>query len=334
MNTKSLLALLCLGFLATGLPATLSAQTDLDAFMEKVLARRDDNWKKLQQYVLDEKEAVDLTGPGRFPLWGMRREYTWFIRDGVFVRSPVSADGVKLSEGDRKKAEEEWIHRQKSREEREKRRAERRAKGEPEEPASTSISISNKGVEVSSSDDQQPAGQATITNTDDLLKQMREPEFVSSAYFLKFRFEKGHYALAGREKIGDVPALKIEYYPETGLFKEGRTKPDKKVKSEDERIEAQMNKVSMVTLWVDPKTYQILQYTFDNIDMDFLPGRALVRIDDLKATMQMAQQFPNIWLPKGIEMHFGMMLAVGAVDATYRVDYLNYKEAAVTYKIK
>ena len=28
------------------------------------------------------------------------------------------------------------------------------------------------------------------------------------------------------------------------------------------------------------------------------------------------------------------MLAVGAVDATYRVDYLNYKEAAVTYKIK
>ena len=33
-------------------------------------------------------------------------------------------------------------------------------------------------------------------------------------------------------------------------------------------------------------------------------------------------------------MHFGMMLAVGAVDATYRVEYLNYKEAAVTYKIK
>jgi hypothetical protein len=334
MNTKPLLALLCLGLLATGLPARLSAQTDLDAFMEKVLARRDDNWKKLQQYVLDEKEAVDLTGPGRFPLWGMRREYTWFIRDGIFVRSPVTADGVKISEADRKKAEENWIHRQKAREANEKRRAERRAKGEATEPQSTTVTISPKGVEVNSSDDQPPPNQPTITNTDDLLKQMREPEFVSSAYFLKFRFEKGHYALAGREKIGDVEALKIEYYPETGLFKEGRTKPDKKVKDEDERIEAQMNKVSMVTLWVEPKTYQILQYTFDNIDMDFLPGRSFVRIDDLKATMRMAQQFPNIWLPKGIEMHFGMMLAVGAVDATYRVDYLNYKEAAVTYKIK
>jgi hypothetical protein len=334
MNTKPLLAVLCLGLLATGLPARLSAQTDLDAFMEKVLARRDDNWKKLQQYVLDEKEAVDLTGPGRFPLWGMRREYTWFIRDGIFVRSPVTADGVKISEADRKKAEENWIHRQKAREANEKRRAERRAKGEKEDPKSTTVSISPAGIDVSSSDDRAPANQPTITNTDDLLKQMREPEFVSSAYFLKFRFEKGHYALAGREKIGDVQALKIEYYPETGLFKEGRTKPDKKVKDEDDRIEEQMNKVSMVTLWVDPKSYQILQYTFNNIDMDFLPGRSLVRIDNLKATMQMAQQFPNIWLPKGIEMQFGMMLAVGAVDATYRVDYLNYKEAAVTYKIK
>jgi len=28
------------------------------------------------------------------------------------------------------------------------------------------------------------------------------------------------------------------------------------------------------------------------------------------------------------------MLAIGAVDASYRVDYHNYKEAAVTYKIK
>ena len=138
MLTRPLLALLCLGFL--GLPARFcgpaslrAAQSDLDAFMEKVLARRDDNWKKLQQYVLEEKEAFDLTGPGRFPLWGMRREYTWFIRDGIFVRSPVSADGVKLSEADRRKAEEQWLRRQKNREEREKRNAEREAKGLPPE---------------------------------------------------------------------------------------------------------------------------------------------------------------------------------------------------------
>lgn len=332
MLTRPLLALLCLGLLASSVPANLQAQSDLDAFMEKVLARRDDNWKKLQQYVLEEQEKFDLTGPGGFPLWGMRREYQWFIRQGIFVRSPLSANGVKLSEADRRKAEDQWLRRQRNREENEKRRAERRAKGEEVDKPNTSVSIGPTGVSVSSSDDQ-PTG-APITNTEDMLKQVREPQFVSSAYFLKFRFEKGHYALAGREKIGDVEALKIEYYPEAGLFKDGRSKPDKRVKDEDDRIEEKMNKSSMVTLWIDRASHQILQYVFDDIDWDFFPGRSLVRIGDVQATMQMGQAFPNVWLPKSIEMEFEMMLAVGAVDASYRVDYLNYKEAAVTYKIK
>ena len=332
MLTRPLLAVLCLGFLAAAVPASLNAQSDLDAFMEKVLARRDDNWKKLQQYVLEEKEGFDLTGPGRFPLWGMRREYNWFIRDGIFVRSPISADGVKLSEADRRKAEDQWLRRQKNREAREKRNAEREAKGLPPEREDRGVVIGPNGVQTISSDDQDKG--TTITNTEDMLKQVREPQFVSSAYFLKFKFETGHYALAGREKIGDIQALKIEYYPQAGLFKEGRSKPDRKVKDEDEKLEEKMNKSSMVTLWVDPTTHQILQYTFDDMDWDFFPGRSLVRISNVEATMQMGQAFPNIWLPKSIEMQFEMMLAVGAVDATYRVDYQNYKEAAVTYKIK
>jgi hypothetical protein len=332
MLTRSLLAVLCLGFLSAAAPASLNAQSDLDAFMEKVLARRDDNWKRLQQYVLEEKEGFDLTGPGRFPLWGMRREYNWFIRDGIFVRSPISADGVKLSEADRRKAEDQWLRRQKNREAREKRNAEREAKGLPPEREDRGVVIGPNGVQTISSDDQDKG--TSITNTEDMLKQVREPQFVSSAYFLKFKFETGHYALAGREKIGDIQALKIEYYPQAGLFKEGRSKPDRKVKDEDEKLEEKMNKASMVTLWVDPATHQILQYTFDDIDWDFFPGRSLVRISNVEATMQMGQAFPNIWLPKSIEMQFEMMLAVGAVDATYRVDYQNYKEAAVTYKIK
>ena len=57
--------------------------------MERVLARRDENWKKLQQYVLDERETLDLTGPGGARLYGFRRDYSWFMRDGIFVRSPL-----------------------------------------------------------------------------------------------------------------------------------------------------------------------------------------------------------------------------------------------------
>lgn len=335
MLTRPLLAFILLGSVLSAPSAALepsAAQSDLDAFMEKVLARRDDNWKKLQQYVLEEKERFDLTGPGRFPLWGMRRDYTWFIRDGIFVRSPLTADGVKLSEDDRRKAENQWLRRQKNREERAKRNAAREAEGLPPERESRAVVISPTGVKTSTSDDQDSF--PPITNTEDMLKQVREPQFVSSAYFLKFKFESGHYALAGRERVGDSDALRIEYYPEAGLFKEGRSKPDKKVKDQDHKIEEKMNKASMVTLWVDPKSYQILQYTFEDMDWDFFPGRALVRIGDARATMEMGQAFPNVWLPRSIEMQFEMMLAVGAVDARYRVDYLNYKEAAVTYKIK
>jgi hypothetical protein len=306
MRSRQLLILFCLA-VAAAIP--VSAQSDLDAFMEKVLARRDDNWKKLQQYVLEEKENFDLTGPGGFPLWGMRREYTWFIRDGIFVRSPLTADGVKLSETDRRKAEEQWLRRQKARDERERRKAEATAADEQASPV-------------------------PITNTDDLLKQVREPQFVSSAYFLKFKFESGQYALAGREKIDDIETLKIEYYPRAGLFKDGRTRPNKEVRRREDDIEDKMNKASMVTLWIEPKTHQILRYVFDDIDWDFFPGRGLVRVRDVEATMQMGQAFPNVWLPKGIEMRFEMMLAVGAVDASYRVEYSDYKEAAVTYKIK
>ena len=47
-----------------------SAPSDLDAFMREVLARRDDNWKKLQQYVLDEREQIELRGPSQVPIWG------------------------------------------------------------------------------------------------------------------------------------------------------------------------------------------------------------------------------------------------------------------------
>jgi hypothetical protein len=352
MKTRSIFTLICCAFycsvlsvpsVALVLSEPSAAQSDLDAFMEKVLARRDDNWKKLQQYVLDEKEAFDLTGPGRFPLYGGRREYTWFIRDGIFVRSPVSADGVKLSENDRRKAEDEWLRRQKGREAAERRRAEQRAKGEPVDRRSTSISIGPTGVDVSASDDRT----VPISSTDDMLRQMREPQFVSSAYFLKFRFESGKYALAGREKINGIDALKIEYYPGAGLFKDDpdrerrrqerdkeRGRENSKGRQQEEKMEQQMNKASMVTLWVEPKTYQILQYTFDDLDWDFFPGRSFVRIDNVLATMQMGQAFPGIWLPSSIQMEFGMLSAVGAADATYRVDYLNYKEAAVTYKIK
>src|SRR5438045_3564421 len=96
-------------------PQRVTAQTDLDAFMKKVVARRDDNWKKLQQYVLDERETFELRGPTRLPIWGERRDYTWYIREGFFVRSPLKFNGVTIPEAERQKYETDYLERQKRR---------------------------------------------------------------------------------------------------------------------------------------------------------------------------------------------------------------------------
>jgi hypothetical protein len=107
-------------------------ETDLDRFMGRVLARRDENWKKLQQYVLEEQERFQLTGPDASRLYGFERDYTWFIRQGYFIRSPLQVDGVKIGEDERAREEARWLEREKAREKRAEERA--RARGEnPEE---------------------------------------------------------------------------------------------------------------------------------------------------------------------------------------------------------
>lgn len=287
--------------------------------MERVIARRDENWKKLQQYILDERETMQLTGPDGSRWYGFDHEFTWFIREGYFIRSPLKADGVRVSEQERAQYERNWIEREKARE-----------KGRREK---TAVVVGPGGVRVDKTPDKDPAESAAPEKVEDVLKQTVEPKFVSAAYFLRFKFDPGHYALAGRERLADRDVLRIEYYP-SKLFQEGRTKPDRRVKDEDDRIEEKMNKVSLVTLWIDPSQHQIIQYTFDNMDFDFLPARSLVRLDDLRASMRMAQPFPDVWLPTTITMKFRMTTAMGSIDAHYDVDYHDYRLAEVTTRIR
>src|SRR5688500_3456257 len=109
-------------------PAVILGQSDLDAFMERVIARRDDNWKKLQQYVLDQREQIEILGPGRAPLWGERREFTWYLRDGFFVRSPVKVNGVAIGDAERRRHEARYLERVQRRDKRERENA------SPDEP--------------------------------------------------------------------------------------------------------------------------------------------------------------------------------------------------------
>src|SRR5216683_936362 len=149
--------------LAAVAPLHLTAQSDLDAFMKQVVSRRDDNWKKLQQYVLDERETLELRGPTRLPLWGEQRDYTWYIRDGYFVRSPLKFNGVTIGEAERRKYEAEFLRREQTRDKRQQR-------GQAE-------ASGDKAADAVASD--QPP------SVDALILQTRQPQFISSAYFLR-----------------------------------------------------------------------------------------------------------------------------------------------------
>jgi len=316
------LAVLLAAVVAVSLPAAPSAQSDLERLMEAVLSRRDDNWKKLQQYTLTEDNTFRLLGPMETPIFGGKREYLWVPRKGFFIRSPVSADGVAISEAERRKAEDAWLKREQSRE---ARRAARRG-GTP--GASDAPAVAPEPVDLP-----------------DALRQSIEPEFVSTAYFLKFKFERGHYAFVGRERLLDREVLRIEYYPEK-LFqdepREGRrgsgpdrppTAEEKARREKGEQIERQMNKVSFVTIWVEPTERQILQYEFQNIDADFLPARWMLRLDELHASMRMGNPFPGVWLPASLGIRVDMTIAVGRLSAIFDTKYRDYRLAETDSRV-
>jgi len=95
-----------------------------------------------------------------------------------------------------------------------------------------------------------------------------------------------------------------------------------------------MNKTALVTLWVDPVEHQIVKYTFDNVWMDFLPAGWFVKIDDIRASMTMGQPFPGVWLPREMNVHAGITMAMGSLEAAYARRFADYKQADVKSLIR
>ena len=449
------------------------ADSEIDRFMERVLERRAENAAVRRQYVLDEDIRFRVTGPGGEPLWGSHREFTWYERDGIFVRSPVRADGVRIDEERRREYENEWLARE--------RRSARRRRPDGVSRATISMRSPRTNVELAIerlwggevdgelldaivdealawgdhhaaivaashrilaarggigavgfdvavaqardgfvmleegrlypdevaamldgvvSAAAPAAADASDEEFDRLLElfdlavrfrvrftppeatgmagarrsrlrrregsrarhsgaagggwrsrrgrrgresgsldgsgwqipgsteTIPEPRFLSDAYFLDFAFEPGNYLLAGRETLNGRDVLRIEYYPDE-LFV-GHADPgadDAKAAAADRSSAASMNKTSLITLWIDPAEHQVVRYTFDNLGFDFLPGRWLVRLDDLTATMTMGQPFEGVWLPEEIEIRAAMSLATGSYEMTGTRSYSNYRAA-------
>ena len=274
---------------------------EIDRFMERVLDNRDASWRRIGDFVLREVLTLSIDGPAGLPITGFRHEYDWYVREDVVVRSPRRFDGVDIGEAERREYEANWLRR------RERREAERRE--ESRRDAEETASVASQG--------------AGPPETDSADEERLEPEFISDAgYFMEFPFEPGNYYLAGYETLEGREVVKIEYYP-TDLFDED-SEPDSE---RERRIAEGFAKTSLVTLWIDPEVHEVVRYTFDNVGLDFLPGRWLVRVDGWHASVEMAQPIGGVWLPRRMTLSGRATTALGAFELRLTRDYSDYREA-------
>ena len=313
-----------LGVLAAGVVAAAAMQdgeqdNELDRFMAQVLARRDENRIARRQYVFDEVERFTVTGYDGEVYSSFTREYVWYPRDGVFVRSPVRIDGVDVGEGDWRRYEAEWLEAEESRA-----REALAASGMPCGPGGSPASLpaaAEAGVRV-------PAPDGAGETADPITAADLRPRFLSESYWLDFEFEPGNYYFAGRERLAGRDVLRIEYFPER-LFREGGSddeacaRPALRVPGRQEAF----NENTLVTLWIDPDEHQIVRFTFDNLGFDFLPLRWLIRLDELTASMTMGRPLDDVWLPERIEARGVMTMANGSTTVAYSRTSSDYREA-------
>ena len=441
----------------TELRAT-QAVNEIDLFMERVLDNRDASWRRAGDFILRETESFEFDAPLGIPLAGFRREYEWYVRDDMVVRSPVRFDGVDIDEETRQDYEAEWLQ------ERQRRRGrfggrrrtvsrrdtednitiaiERLWGGEVSEPLLQRIAADaelidddeaaitlNTGaileelggvdavgfgaavartrdlfvmleadrltatevgralrrplaslvdrLELAGVDDldefvelaelgdrfeidarnlgpyllraarqlearghddpaatldeyrsrlvERTAEARTTPDADEdvLLDTARlQPRFISESYFMEFTFEPGNYYFVGRETLAGREVVKIEHYP-TDLFEPAADSGD----AQDARIDRGFNKTSLITLWIDPAAHQIVKYTFENIGLNFLPGRWLLRVDDIGASMEMGQPIGDVWLPRRVTVFGRITTALGELDLAFTRDYSDYREA-------
>lgn len=173
-----------------GEPHARRNDSDIDRFMQRVLANRDAApWQRLGDFVLRETWSFELDAPPESRLSSFRRvrEYEWYVRDRRAVRSPVRVDGVGIDDTTRRGYERSWLR------EEERRRA-----------------------ELLTGDD------ARGTETQELVDQGDpEPRFVTDFfYFLEWTSEPGEYYFVGRETVAGRQVIRIEFYPAGRFWEE------------------------------------------------------------------------------------------------------------------
>ena len=294
----SFLLVALLPCLLSGAPtSTPEESSEIDAFMEKVLIRREINWAELESYLFSERELVEVKGSDGTVYEREEGEYTRFVEEGFLVRSPIKVDGVEVSAEDRRKFELDWL-------------ADRKRDKEREE--------AKKADESATGDDD---GEPGVTN------EAKDPGLERET-FLGFQFEPGNYYFVGPETFEGKTVVKVEYYPKK-LFDDADDDED----ADGFEIGAKLSKTTLVTMLILPETHQLVKLTFDNVGLDFMPMRWLVRFEGLAATMVMDEPIPGVWLPREIDANGSLTSALGSVEMRYHREFYDYREADVGIQI-
>jgi len=269
--------------------AVVSAQDDVDAFMEQVMAKRELNWEATYDYVFNEVERFRIRGYEIAALQSFDQEYTWYVRDGYLVRSPWSINGVEVDKDTREEAELDWI---------------------------------------------------------ESVKDDESDERIQRDNFFDFNFEPGNYLFVGREMFEGHEVVKIEYYPTESFFDEDdqtddeteeererreqrRRERDEDDEWDEDEFEHMFAKTSLVTMLVLPEDHQIVKWTFENVDFEFLPYRWLFRMDEIRVSMVMDQPIEDVWLPREIAATARASTASFDLEIEYSTTFGEYKEPAV-----
>ncbi|HSW38012.1 MAG TPA: hypothetical protein VLL97_00800 [Acidobacteriota bacterium] len=149
-------------------------------------------------------------------------------------------------------------------------------------------------------------------------KKNREKNLDRETFF-GFRFKPGRYLFAGRERFEGHDVVVIEYYPGPDENDEGKTGNRGHL----------FEKSFLVTMLVIPEEHQIVKLTFDNVGLEFLPGRWLFRIDDIKASLVMHKVNDEVWLPREISVYGSVSTAEMTLSINYLSEFFSYSKSDV-----
>jgi hypothetical protein len=142
--------------------------------------------------------------------------------------------------------------------------------------------------------------------------------------FFGFRFEPGRYLYAGEQEFEGRKVLAIDYCP----------KIDKNQKPEIKSNMANaLEKSLLVNMLIIPEEHQIVRMTFDNVSLDFLPVRWLVRLNDVKASLVMDKPLGDVWLPREVTVNGSLSTANMDLAAKYSMQFFSYRKTDVKVKL-